>query len=144
MTENMLKFQPATKRFIAWDKYHKAWVTKFLMPSTDNKDSDDWTCPLTLGRKGQAMWLNNDQLIICQSTSVFDKHGREIFDGSIVKDFDDVLGYVYFDEDVLGWRVLYQNGDWDDLYNAKAEIVCIGHILSDPKLLEVEQHDNSL
>lgn len=87
MTENILKFQPATKRFIAWDKYHKAWVTKFLMPSTSNEDSDDMTCPLTLGMdtKGATNWLNNDQLIICQSTNLFDKDGKEIFEGSILE-----------------------------------------------------------
>lgn len=39
----MDNFQPMPKRFIAWDKHRKDWVTKFLMPSTSDENSDDYT-----------------------------------------------------------------------------------------------------
>lgn len=82
--------------------------------------------------------LKKCRLTAVQFTGARDKNGEEIWEGAIVKNSDGVLGHVYFDEDVLGWRVLYQNGDWDDLYNVKGEVVCIGHILSNPELMETK------
>lgn len=138
-TENYLpiKFQPMPKRFVAWDKYQKKWITKFLMPSTDNEESNDWTCPLTLGidSKGKKNWLNNDQLIICQSTNLFDKDGKEIFEGSIV-DYNgsgEVLGVVV---SVNGqWQLKDKNGNLMFLKGAPHQKL-VGHILSNPELLE--------
>lgn len=75
-------------------------------------------------------------ITVVQFTGQFDNTGEEIWEGSIIKSFDDVLGCVYFDEDVLGWRILYQNGDWEDLYEAKSDIVCVGHMLLNPELME--------
>lgn len=140
MTENILKFQPIPKRFMVWDKVGKQFLRKRLPDGVDMVFSI-FELPLEIDCLDEE---EKEQFAICQSTNQFDEDGKEIFEGDIVKDFDDVLGCVYFDEDILGWRVLFQNGDWDDLYNIKAEIVHIGHILSNPKLLEVEQHDNSL
>ena len=135
-----INFQPTPKRFIAWDKHKKDWVTKFLMPSTSDEDSDDYTCPLTLGvdTKGEKNWLNNDQLIVCQSTNLFDKNGEEIWEGSIVDYNDDgeALGIVV---GVDGqWQLKDKNGNLMFLKGAPHQKL-IGHILSNPELLQEEE-----
>lgn len=138
-------FRPAPKRFIAWDKSKKEWVTRFLMPSTSDEDSNDWTCPLTLGTdaEGEKNWLNNDQLIIIQSTNLFDKDGKEIFEGSIVEDaYNGTLGYVYYDPKACAWRINFVNDAEEDdgwtLEHSESNVKVIGHIFSDPELLEKE------
>lgn len=138
-------FTPMPKRFIAWDKDRNDWVTKFLMPSTDDEESDDWTCPLTLGidSKGEKDWLNNDQLIICQSTNLFDKDGNEIFEGDIIKynpdrirptEADSVLT-VYWHREYAGFAVNYKD-EICMLEGIGRYCKVIGHILSNPELLE--------
>lgn len=85
--------------------------------------------------------INNSKIIICQSTNLFDKDGKEIFEGSIVKWLDSKTG-IGLGEGVV--RV--QNGmtfierpsydlypDWDE---EKENLVLVGHILSNPELLE--------
>lgn len=135
-----INFQPTPKRFIAWDKYKKEWVTKFLMPSTSNEKSDDYTCPLTLGldSKGVKSWLNNDQLIICQSTNLFDKDGEEIFEGSVVKDFDNAIGIVHYDLEDGEYRAKSADGDSFELADSSCDLKVLGHILSNPELVEGE------
>lgn len=107
------------------------------MPSTSDEDSDDYTCPLTLGvdTKGEKNWLNNDQLIVCQSTNLFDKNGEEIWEGSIVDYNDDgeALGIVV---GVDGqWQLKDKNGNLMFLKGAPHQKL-IGHILSNPELVE--------
>lgn len=137
----MFDFQPIPKRFIAWDKHWKKWVPKFLMPSTDDEESGNWTCPLTLGRRGQAKWLNNDQLIICQSTGLFNRDGEEFFEGSIIESTGGWRGVVV--QYKGQWVVSYITPtpqSWRLLYDTLNSIKIIGHVLSDPNLLKKE-HD---
>lgn len=109
------------------------------MPSTSDENSDDYTCPLTLGinSKGEKDWLNNDRLIICQSTNLFDTRGVEIFEGSIIRDEDE--GYFSVvecrDGEYCGVDP-YNNEVIDSLSAMKLCSEVIGHILSSPELLE--------
>ncbi len=142
-----INFQPTPKRFIAWDKHKKDWVTKFLMPSTSDEDSDDYTCPLTLGvdTKGEKNWLNNDQLIVCQSTNLFDKDGKEIFEGSIVRGqvFDDsrtrIVGVVVYRQQAFWIMNINETHSEPLLEFSENELENISHILSNPALLQEEE-----
>lgn len=133
-----LDFQPIPKRFMVWDGEH------FLKLQT--------SCPeivfQTEKMKKELVYELDDIISlsrvadissfdIIQSINLFDKDGKEIFEGSIVENhFINKFGLVYYDEDVAGWRILYEDGTWDDLYYVRADIAVAGHILSNPELLE--------
>ena len=140
-----INFQPTPKRFIAWDKHKKDWVTKFLMPSTSDEDSDDYTCPLTLGvdTKGEKNWLNNDQLIVCQSTNLFDKDGKEIFEGSIVEWGSDI-GAVELYKGKWTFHIVDEPFDvYHELFPNADMVKVVGHIFSNPELLRRNNHDDN-
>ena len=127
----VVDFQPIPKRFMVWDKIDK----KFL-------DDPSQVCAITpLGGL-----ITRPDMIIVQSTNLFDKDGKEIFEGSILKEkiFEHNNKPVY-----AQWIV---RGDKEGTYFEKHRIKgarfgdmllgdeedteVIGHILSNPELLE--------
>ena len=44
---------------------------------------------------------------ICEFSGKNDKDGRDIFEGDIVKDNYGNVGKIYYDDDILAWRVDY-------------------------------------
>lgn len=132
--DTIKNFQPMPKRFMVWGKKKRE-----IVRSIGLFDLYFRAC-LRYDTTGQVYFADNADFIIFQSTNLFDKDGKEIFEGSIVENiFIYKFGLVYYDEDVAGWRILYQDGTWDDLYYVKADIVAAGHILSNPELLEGEK-----
>ena len=94
-----------------------------------------------------------DQFEIMQYTGLKDKNGREIYEGDIVKVFDDD-GDSFVSE--ISWQKDYPAFDlvrWPNHYydsNALSAIVSgeteqtmavIGNIYENPELLEVDEHD---
>lgn len=77
--------------------------------------------------------LDNEDLIVEQYTGMTDADGFEIFEGDILKDFDDngIVGFVEYDE-AYGE---YSCGD-DSLYEATRCCVVIGNVHESPELLE--------
>ena len=126
-----IKFQPMPKRFMVWDKQSKKFIGG-LVPINISCQYED------------LIWKSHrfpNDFIIVQSTNLFDKDGKEIFEGSIVKWLDSKTG--------AGLRagiVKTENGttfierssydlypDWEE---EKENLILAGHILSTPELLE--------
>ena len=80
MTENILKlqhnFQPMPKRSMVWDTVKK----KFFEDRQGNKV---FTLHTLLDTLGSRFYLESEWRI-CQSTSLFDQNGKEIFEGSVL------------------------------------------------------------
>lgn len=127
-----INFQPMPKRFIVWDK----GLQKFYSGSEGKAYVFDiWSL---------IEFLNNsqrypEQLEIVQSTNLFDKDGEEIFEGSVV-DYSDngcMIGFVrqhegqWYLEDKYGHLLFLKGAPHQKL---------IGHILSNPELLEKAWH----
>lgn len=148
----MKKFQPIPKRFMVWDTKEG----KFL-------GCQDWailptlsSCSATIpydypGRKITDLqcvdWEDTDMLedryLICQSTNLFDKDGKEIFEGSIIETSRGRKFLVEFSErhGLFGVHVPELDNTckayeslWTVIRNEKVRL--IGHILSNPELLE--------
>lgn len=136
----LTNFQPMPKRFMVWDTLHREWVVPYDHEEKNVPyvyDMHELMCRLSLTKIG----VRSGQYVICQSTNLFDKDGKEIFEGSIVKWLDSKTG-IGLGEGV----VKVQDGmtfigrpsydlypDWDE---EKENLVLVGHILSNPELLE--------
>lgn len=129
----LTNFQPMPKRFMVWDKENKKFLTIF--------DDDGLECAkfgihelyLVIEENG-VTW---DEVIIVQSTNLFDKDGKEISEGTIVDDSQGDIGVIEFKNSQ--WAINWQS---DEFVNYRFEQIdadsckCVGHILSNPELLE--------
>lgn len=131
----LTKFQPMPKRFMVWDK----GLNKFYEDS-NGIVSGGGICWLTefLNNCGRPIEL----LEIVQSTNLFDKDDNEIFEGSIVRGqvFDDpktrIFGVVIYRQQAF-WIMNAGETHGEPLLKFyERELEVIGHILSNPELLE--------
>lgn len=122
-----ITFQPMPKRFMVWDKVGKQFLRKRLPDGIDMVFSI-FELPLEIDCLDEE---EKKQFIVCQSTNLFDKDGREIIEGHIVR-VGSETGVVQM-----------VNGEWhavgdDDMPLSvwkPSGIEIIGHILSNPELL---------
>lgn len=137
-------FQPMTKRFMVWDK----GLDKFL----EHAGEKVYDLPLLTDLLDTYNVVEiYEDLVIVQSTNLFDKDGKEIFEGSIV--INDYLSYpdhkkgktIQAAPKVVTWdpktaRFVLNANPIMDLAsrggNNGKNLTVIGHILSNPELLE--------
>lgn len=130
-------------KFRAWDKARNEMNYKVMVGNCDT-DDENWTCPIIWIEERQD-WLHFDDYdSIMQSTGLFDKNGKEIFEGDILCDegIEQESEFVYV-------TVSYREGMWvcdqitDELcgyggalneFNNDYSI--IGNIYENPELLE--------
>lgn len=123
-----LKFQPIPKRFMVWSISHKRWLKgrngTFVMDLVD------------ISKELRNNPHLPDNCIIVQSTNLFDKDGKEIFEGSIVL-WNGDMGVVksrndkwVFHVTTPAFSVYHELGPNADMVKA------IGHVLTNPELLE--------
>lgn len=124
-----INFHPMPERFMVWDIKKKEFVKSI--------DTFDYYISSYIHTETTRImeFMDNPEFIVIQSTNQFDKDGKEIFEGSIVVDYDDEVGVVYYDNDKGQYRAEFTNGDDSDM-EAPSLMEVIGHILSNPELLE--------
>lgn len=125
-------FQPIPKRFMIWDT-----ETNSFCGSQKNRngifDIDELADFMECHRSVSRTPMN--RFIFCQSTNIFDKDSKEIFEGGVIdyNDNGDALGIVV---GVDGqWQLKDKNGNLMFLKGAPHQKL-VGHILANPELLE--------
>lgn len=83
-----------------------------------------------------------DRETVGQFTGLTDRNGVKIFEGDIVKYFDDWIGEIEYDSDSALFAVSFADGDYDDF----GRVCCgdcevIGNIHDRPELLEVNSDE---
>lgn len=146
-----INFQPMPKRFMVWDKEEHDFVP-YDSNSCLARDEDNelYLCDIDWPAK-DLVEAGSNRFILIQSTGLFDKNGKEIFEGSIV--INDYLSYpdhrkgkiiqpvpdvVIYDAKIARF-VFNTNPDMDLASrggNVGRNLTVIGHILSNPELLE--------
>lgn len=88
-------------------------------------------------------YVFTDDLIIMQSTGLFDEYGKEIFDGDILHTTDNELAKVFWNDDLAGWFVdfIYEIAELSevaDLQSSRSICKIIGNIYENLELMEEE------
>lgn len=136
-------------RFRAWYVLAEEMINEILMISFVRKEiigkfSDGSTSvPLKFEDK-----RNGEDVILMQSTGLFDKNGKEIFDGDIVQ-FEDYYietDLPYINKGIVEWS---QGGftitdrasvEMEDLIDGEfLDVIIIGNVYENPELLEVTE-----
>lgn len=125
-SNSVLTFQPMPKRFMVWDKRGKRWLKGrsggLVLDLVD----------ISAELKGSPHLPSDCQIV--QSTNLFDKEGKEIFEGNIVSNGTCRAACVWDNSNAeFDFRMVKgsdQVKSWLDEYKT------IGHILSNPELVE--------
>ena len=121
-------------RFRAWDKENKKMIDVDIL-NWNNGEVD------FIG-DGITFMLKANDIALMQSTGLFDKNGKEIFEGDIVdykgrkavvKWHGSYASFIYMFLDELKGR----NQEWDPLYLSYLHFQVVGNKFERPALLEV-------
>ena len=75
-------------------------------------------------------------------TGLTDCNGVKIFEGDIIKYFDDWIGKIEYDSDSALFTVSFVDGDYDNFWRISCgDCEVIGNIYDNPELLEVSKSD---
>ncbi|HFU4060470.1 TPA: YopX family protein [Streptococcus suis] len=78
--------------------------------------------------------LGLNQVILMQSTGLFDKNGKEVFEGDVVKIFDDKLSKIYYSDGAFCVDILNGGTPLHAFLSDQLEV--IGNIYENPELVE--------
>lgn len=133
----LTSFQPMPKRFMVWHKKRQSFI--------------EWGGERILDLYNLSNLLDcyssidyYEDVIVVQSTNLFDKDGKEIFEGSIVE-WEESRWMVLFNQSHLEFVLKplsihknYLRGLQSMSLKMSPNIKVIGHALSNPELLEDE------
>lgn len=131
-------------RFRAWYVLAEEMINEILMISFVRKEiigkfSDGSTSvPLKFEDK-----RNGEDVVLMQSTGLFDKNGKEVFVGDIIKCTRGCLHEVYLEKEyggtyIGGMPAIYLKGIREG-YAWTGDEVIIGNVYQNPELLEVTE-----
>ncbi len=126
-------------KFRAWDRTRNQMNYRVMVGNCDT-DDENWTCPI-IWIEEKKDWLHFDDYdSIMQSTGLFDRNGKEVFVGDIVKCTRGCLHEVYLEKEyggtfIGGMPAIYLKG-LSEGYAWTEDEEIIGNIYENPELLE--------
>ena len=116
-------------KFRAWDSYTNKMIYKFMLGSDTRMGSDLWTCPLVLINEGTETqeWVNADTLEILQFTGLTDKHGVDIYEHDIVKDFSGTF-VIEWSDCRHAWIIVNEDTEYYERLSKQGDLEVIGNI----------------
>lgn len=128
-------------KFRAWDKRREDFRNDIFVDTNGNLYQFS-----KITGYGQAItYLDNEHIVLMQSTGFKDKNGKEIFEGDIVQYLDGEYSFTgVVENSVFGIYAKnkydnYRFEDFADENTKEADVVVIGNIYEDKGLLENER-----
>lgn len=120
-------------KFRAWDKELQTMLDVSLI---------DFKKRVLVGEHwkfGETNFVSFDEIELMQSTGLFDRNGKEIFEGDILGTKDGLLnGIVEYRTDLGMWtNSLLRYNNFERLCSVASDREIIGNIYENPELLEV-------
>ncbi len=135
-----LNFQPIPKRFMVWDKISKQFRGDGKIFSW--QEIACMLCPSPLDSEEEVQ-EREQRCELVQSTNLFAKDGKEIFEGSIVEWGSDI-GAVELYKGKWTFHIVDEPFDvYHELFPNADMVKVVGHILSNPELLRRNNHDDN-
>ncbi|HEM4281811.1 TPA: hypothetical protein U1X78_000188 [Streptococcus suis] len=122
-------------KFRAWDTFRNKWVKYFYITENGliyNIEQPHWDL---IG----AIPIEKSGLVVMQSTGVFDKNGKEIFEGDVVNIFGEKLSKIYYSDGAFCVDILIGETPLHAFLSEQLEI--IGNIHRNPELMEEVLND---
>lgn len=125
-------------KYRAWDRTRNQMNYRVMVGNCDT-DDENWTCPI-IWIEEKKDWLHfDDYECIMQSTGLFDKNGKEIFEGDVVKMSKDVYSEPTYYEIVRHYGGAYrldskQHGC--ELWLRHTDCEVVGNIYENKELLD--------
>lgn len=135
-----IDFKPMPKRFMVWDKPNEQFLTigdayPKCQLSDNEKNSIIFSLQDLIALFSEVLYYDYaDDYVVCQSTNLFDKDGKEIFEGSIL-DNGHCRALCRWDNSNAEFDFIMIKGH-DSVKGWLDEYKMIGHILSNGELLE--------
>ncbi len=129
-------------KFRVWDRTRNEMNYKIMVGNCDTND-ENWTCP-SIWLEDKKRWVHfDDYECIMQSTGLFDKNGKEVFVGDVIKCTRGCLHEVYIEKEyggtyIGGMPAIYLKGIRKG-YAWTGDEIIIGNIYENPEFLEVTE-----
>lgn len=127
MSNDNLKLIP--KRFIIFDK---------LTQSFCGEETDDKPLVFDENELAEFYYMHHsidsfpqDRFVLYQSIERHDRKDNEVFEGAIVKDFDDEVGVVYYERTDAQFLIRFTNGDIEEGGRVEEGMEILGHVAKD-------------
>ena len=128
-------------KFRAWDNNRKLMIDEVVVIDLYN-ECIGYLYPSKIVQGEIVSRLPINDVIIMQSTGLFDKNGKEIYEGDIVKGYSVYPEPSIFEPFLMGEVYHTNRGTWDSYsyilggFNEQVEV--IGNIYENKELIEVE------
>ncbi|HEL1709900.1 TPA: hypothetical protein TXU83_002202 [Streptococcus suis] len=122
-------------KFRAWNTFHNKWVKHFYITENGLIYNMEQPHRDLIG----AVPIEKSGLVVMQSTGLFDKNGKEIFEGDVVNIFGEKLSKIYYSDGAFCVDILIGGTPLHAFLSEQLEI--IGNIHRNPELMEEVLND---
>lgn len=117
-------------KFRAWNTFHNKWVKHFYITENGLIYNMEQPHMDLIG----AVPIEQSGLVVMQSTGLFDKNGKEIFEGDVVRILDEKLSKIYYSDGAFCVDILNGGTPLHAFLSEHLEV--IGNIYENPEFME--------
>ncbi len=119
-------------KFRAWWQADKPEYHRGIQTNPPKMLYDSWN--------GECLLFAHEKqpVVVMQYTGHKDSHGKEMYEGDVVKDKGNNKGNCFWNDDSSGFDIDFQIGELQSVADCANDVEVIGNIYENPELLEVK------